>query len=243
MYLDGSYFWWGFQAGTETDWKCLGKSLAVASAVRAKEREKQIKVWLEATEAHRNVNNGQQSDTARISDEQLVLRRGRRGRRGLASSTISLRYSPPPSAPQMPSIMPIPTQKIRVLPSLPTFLSLSLSTQPSTSRSNLSPYVDFERGWVEGLRQLQTARDGLRQSWKNGTRVLKFCSVKNGGIADGLDGLVDVTSVDFVERDIEGMQVVRVPVLCLAGSAKEDWYSHKEGCGHEIGRGIWGDDT
>jgi hypothetical protein len=135
--------------------------------------------------------------------------------------------------------MPIPTQKIRVLPSLPTFLSLSLSAQSSASQSNLSPYVDFERGWIEGLRQLQTARDGLRQSWKNGTRVLKFCSVTNGGIADRLDGLVDVTSVDFVEGDI----VVRVPVLCLAGSAEEDWYSHKTGCGHEIGRGVWGDDT
>jgi hypothetical protein len=71
----------------EGDWNDFGKRCALAGVRRAKQREKALKAWIEASQAKANFD----------ADENLPSqeRRAKRGRKGLATATISLREPRP----------------------------------------------------------------------------------------------------------------------------------------------------
>jgi hypothetical protein len=220
----------------EGEWAALGKICALSGVKRAKEREKQLKSWLEANTVHSSARE-QQMDLAPESQGQVATRRGRRGRRGLATATISLRASPPreDSSPRtIPNGVVIP--KIRILPSTPSILSLATTTHSIAHDKHTTIRDEFERGWIEGLAQVNAIRARLLLSWKNGIRVVRF-SNESHSTEDGLDGLVDVESGD--EITLIG-DTLKSPVLCLAGAGRDG--KHVEGCGHTVAWGIWKDE-
>lgn len=222
-------------------WWALGNICSLAGVKRAKERRKKFDAWFEAN-APRSVATNQEL----LPDMGLLARdntrRPKRGRRGLATATISLKE---PSAREidlaaLASSLPvdISVPNFRILPPLPSLTSLSIMISPQMpddSRAKIR--ADFERGWTEGLVQLTAIRNRLRQSWQNGTRVLRF-SEELSVSAEGLEGLVDVES-DGADFHVD-VNNTRTPVLCLAGPGRED--VHVDGCGHRTNWDVWKDD-
>ncbi|KZT02509.1 uncharacterized protein LAESUDRAFT_716908 [Laetiporus sulphureus 93-53] len=240
-------------------WAGLGKTMALAGVKYAREREKRLKLWLEASHARAA------AALAGIEPavEQAPMRRQpRRGRRGLATATVSLRNSPPKDTiflPKVPSTsrLPLQNQRIRILPSLPTIHSLATTTPVSMGPEKHGAIrVEFERGWAEGVMQLSAIRGRLRQSWGNGMRVVMFDrdyepDEEDGDGEDGLAGLKDVEDegafvVPVVEDSADGhgeksgATVASCPILCLAGPGRKE--GHIDGCGHQLGWGVWRDD-
>jgi hypothetical protein len=223
------------------EWVALGKNCSLTGVKRAKEREKKLKAWLEANNVRSAVVNNEQSVTEGIEvNGQGGARRPRRGRRGLAIATISLRESSAMDdtlPPFVPSVAKVPVAKIRILPPAPSLTSLAITTSsqiPTDRHTDIR--ADFERGWTAGLAQLTATRNRLRQSWQNGIRVVRF-SEEASTSEGGLDGLVDVESgndIDFHDT------CAGVPLLCLAGPGRKD--GHVYGCGHAIGWNTWKDD-
>jgi hypothetical protein len=224
------------------EWVALGKNCSLAGVKRAKEREKKLRAWLETNAARSAVVNNEQFVPEVLDlDDQGGARRPRRGRRGLATATISLRRSSArdnSTSPFVPPVTNLPVAKVRILPPAPSLTSLAitiLSQIPLDRHTNVR--ADFGRGWTEGLAQLTATRNRLRQSWQNGIRLVRF-SEEASRSEEGLDGLVDVKS----EADFSGADAIdgKVPLLCLVGPGRKD--GHVEGCGHTIGWGVWRDD-
>jgi len=166
----------------------------------------------------------------------------RRGRRGLATATISLRESSARNSSvttTVPSGVNATATKIRILPSFSSLASLAITTSsqiPVERHADIR--ADFDRGWMEGLARVTATRNRLRQSWQNGTRVVLF-SEEAGTSEEGLDGLVDIENADAHDLGA-GEKDSRAPLLCLAGPGQK--VGHVEGCGHAIGWSIWKDD-
>ena len=223
-------------------WVALGKACSLAGVRRAKEREKKLRAWLQANADRSIARNSEQTVIEGMEmDGQDGARRPRRGRRGLATATISLR-EPSAKNNSFPPVFGInaTVTKIRILPSSPSLVSLAtttLSQIPIERHPDIR--ADFERGWTEGLAQLTGTRNRLRQSWHNGVRVVRF-SEEACASEDGLDGLVDLDRED--ETDFRNINVGegRTPLLCLAGPGRKD--GHVEGCGHAIEWDVWKDD-
>jgi len=221
------------------EWVALGKNCSLAGVKRAKEREKKLRAWLEASATRSTVANNDQSITEVFDfNDRGGTRRLRRGRRGLATATISLRESSAKDnslSTFVPGVADIPTTRIRILPPAPSLASLAItiSSQISPDR-HTSVRTDFGRGWTEGLAQLTAIRNRLRQSWQNGVRLVRF-SGEPCASEEGLDGLVDAGS----EPDFNAIDA-KIPLLCLAGPGRKE--GHIEGCGHAIGWDVWKDD-
>ena len=215
------------------EWIAIGKSCALAGVKRAKDREKKLKLWLEA-KARTAFAVDVDVDSGTTS---LPTARLRRGRRGLATSTISLRdqedrgESPPPCN--------IQVDKIHIFPPSPSLVSLALSPSSHLSRDRYPDVAaDFQRGWNEGLARLTAIRNRLLRSSRNGIRVVRF-SEEMPASDGGLDGLVDVPQ--GAEAEFHENANIEMPILCLAGPGRSD--DHVAGCGHVRGWDIWKDDS
>jgi hypothetical protein len=211
----------------------IGKRCALAGVRRAKEREGKLKNWLE-TIALSEYPAVSQAVAVQGADVQRSSRPVRKGRRGLATATISLRASPPKhSTSSLPATSLSPKAKLAVprvyiLPSFPTlatFATTSSHIQPEIYRQ-IS--VDFEKGWADGLAQLSAIRQRRRQSWRNGMRVVRFRNENGNDDGDGLDGLVDLDSDEDGEVEVRS-----APVLCLSGATRDE-KAHVVGCGHSV---------
>lgn len=243
LILDGC----GLSTMHEGEWSAIGKRCALAGVQRAREREKTLKTWLETWLATASVGNDNVLAEA-AADLNIRAKKPRRGRRGLATATISLRSSSPDAASSSrPSLstrrFEIP--KIRILPPLPTLTTLSMAA--SSIKPDMYPVsiTEFEAGWAEGIAQLAVTRARLRASARNGVRVVRFMedseSDSQDGGREGLEGLEDVNKDDQAAFDMpveigDGRDVYRAPVLCLAGDAE---VGHSEGCGHAVASRIW----
>ena len=217
----------------EGEWGALGKSCALAGVRRAKEREKKLKVWLEANGPVFSDHQAQTGLVQEVDAHAAAARKARRGRRGLATATISLRPSPPRDGVPLP-VLHIPIPKIRILPPSPSLQSLATTTS-TLIHPDKYPVVsaEFERGWADGLAQLGATRARLRQSSMNGVRIVQFVDDVE---QEGLDGLADVEMGNeeaFRVRE----DVWKVPVFCLVGAGRGE--HHIEGCGHAVGWKIW----
>lgn len=237
----------------EGEWASLGKRCALVGVRRAKERESVFKIWLESATIVTPVEDG-----APASMTNVAVPTVRRGRRGLATATISLRQvSPVRQAAPGPSRGTISFQdavrrnkpiKTRILPPVPTLLSLCATT-PSLIQPDRYATIraEFETGFAEGIAQLTVTRARLRASARNKVRVMRFRSTPlDGEVQDeeGLEGLeaidIDDTESFAMPTDENGILIVTPPVLCLVGPGKEE--DHPKGCGHMVGWQLWKDD-
>ncbi|KAG6893997.1 hypothetical protein C0992_007888, partial [Termitomyces sp. T32_za158] len=174
-------------------WAALGRRIVLAGVKKARERERGVRVMCEE-EYRVRVRcaagggagagaGGDEGARARAEGERTNERRVKRGRRGLASATITLRgarspspptslptHTPPSPSPPIisphtppPRALPLPP-KIHILPPLPTLQTLCLSVSPALGHTtNADAAVKeakaaFARGWREGVRVLWDAR-------------------------------------------------------------------------------------
>ncbi|KAK0466311.1 uncharacterized protein EV420DRAFT_1510980 [Desarmillaria tabescens] len=218
-----------------SEWYDLGKRCALGGARRAKEREKVVKQWLEA-------NWGEEQRALAAS----TAKKSGKGRKGLATATISLRSAPPspsqvPGPSRLSSTVDLP-QKVRIIPSAPTLRSLSIALPNAPVNLHEDILSAFELGWKDGLAQLATTRRRMLHVWvrrnreteedkedKIDTKVAKFDDDEDEW--DGLNGLEDVELGDLEVED-RFVEECGVPVLCLLGPDSED--SHQTGCGHRM---------
>lgn len=238
------------EGGSESQWAALGKIMALSGVRLMKDREKKLRVWLEATA--QPVESSADSNAASSSGKR------KKGRRGLATATISLRETTEPEP--LPAFAQgaftaqelglKPDTRLRVLPPKPKLASLAVSLPPHANTEQLGPDViraEFELGWAQGILQLITIRNRLKTSWYNGiAKVVKFEDLspdlaEDDDEGDREYGLVGLRGVDEEETFGLGMDGDRCPVLCLAGSANSS-ADHAEGCGHALGRDIWNDE-
>lgn len=184
-------------------WAALGKMMALSGTKYAKVREKRLKAYLEALRARAAaLETGEQA----VQQQVRAARRPKRGRRGLATATISLRDSPPKESVILPKLPPSATsgtmplaQRIRILPALPALRSLATTPPPSVGPDKHDAIrTEFARGWNEGIAQLCAMRARLRTSWGNGVRIVRadpeYEADEEEDVdgEDGLAGLMDV---------------------------------------------------
>ena len=221
--------------------KALGKRCALVGVRRAREKEKSLKSWMESRIIPDTTDDGSTGGSVRPA------RKPKPGRKGLSTATISFR-TPSTNPVTLESTLSLPKEKytvarsrkvipkIRVLPSLPCLLSLSV-TVPATIKTDDYPIIrgEFETGWAEGIAQLTATRARMRTSAGNGVRVMRLGfkggSEESGEEEEGLEGLVDIDPDDLDAFGTDsGLQA---PVLCFAGPNREG--EHQSNCGHVIG--------
>ncbi|KAI0319037.1 hypothetical protein OF83DRAFT_1170555 [Amylostereum chailletii] len=224
------------------DWATFGRALAMTGVQRQKEREKQLRQWLTAMD----------DGAANAPPIPVVARpRAKKGRKGLATATISLRDKT-----QAPAPLPVPPRqgpsshsrsRARILPPTPTIRTVSTTTPMHVSPTEHDAIrAEFARGWGAGLLILSSIRRRLRQSARNGMHMVRFATIDDDEFSlseQGFDGLVDVVDQsdrEFGEVDPE-MDEGQVPLLCLAGPGEREGYEHLEQCGHKVGWNIWED--
>ncbi|KAK7063861.1 F-box domain-containing protein [Favolaschia claudopus] len=162
------------------DWAVLGRGCALAGVKRTKEREKKLRQA--------------RLETVPVPTQE---RRPRKGRRGVSTATISLRASPPRDS-RVVGVINTPAaaamRKIRLYPAAPILRSFATTLPPSvTPDKHAEIREQFEKGWLDGLRQLQDLRARLYQSYRLGTTIMKFGDPEESiGTDEGLDGLVEV---------------------------------------------------
>ncbi|KIJ54109.1 hypothetical protein M422DRAFT_25066 [Sphaerobolus stellatus SS14] len=194
-----------------SEWESLGRSIASAGVGYARGREKGVKALLEAWTRGRGrgADGGAEEGGEGEGRDGLgglgmgmgaaETRRGRRGRRGLAISTISLRdrpstsgsgsstplLSPPSSLPASlaPSATTQSAKKIRILPPPPNIRTLCVAfpnamlkprRQTVRTREKLvaleaQAREEFARGWVDGVRLIRVVWERLRGSARSGS--------------------------------------------------------------------------
>ena len=143
-----------------------------------------------------------------------------------------------------------------MLPAPPNLCSLATSFPGDlTPETYEAVKAEFERGWAAGIARLSSIRLRLQTSYRNGVaRIVRFA--ENGTPEweeegehgeQGLAGLVDVREDNtFVlnvagdeEAGVSGSRGHTCPLLCLAGSGRDD--AHVDGCGHRKAWGIFKD--
>jgi len=234
----------------EGDWNDFGKRCALAGVRRAKQREKALKTWIEASPAGANFD----------ADENLPNqeRRAKRGRKGLATATISLREPRPVatlSSSRTPSqLLTSQTSlqraaRIRILPSPPTLETLSITVTPWVNPDNFSILrAEFEAGWAEGLALLAVTKARLRSSARNGCRVMRFSPTftlepsQDEWLEEGLEGLQNIDPADAIAFGTSSQNNAQIspPVLCFAGHGKGPY--HEVHCGHSVGWEVMKDE-
>ncbi|KAI0756577.1 hypothetical protein C8Q80DRAFT_1129401 [Daedaleopsis nitida] len=236
-------------------WMELGQTLALAGVRRASEREKQLKAWVENYYANAQEEASSQAGSSK---------KGKRGRKGVATATFSLRAASPEQK-GMPDVtiplerIPPYGQKVRVLPSAPKLRSIATSYPGGvTPEAYQAIQEEFERGWASGIARLSSIRFRLRTTYQNGVaRIVRFADRgteewEEEGVhgEQGLAGLVDVRDVNSFALNLvdhaepggspEGQIGLACPVLCLAGAERAG--DHVEGCGHRVGWDIFQDE-
>ena len=162
-------------------WMSLANSLAVAGLHRSRELEKVIKNAAEEAIKERQSTQG---STANVQDAS----RHKRGRKGLAAATISLRQASVMSFSSSAdlhgnsfwkesSLMDFANnKKIRILPPATSLVSLC-STLSDAHRQGTSPHIDrhkdcakfaFSKGWQDGIKTLRSVWQRLRVSHEGG---------------------------------------------------------------------------
>lgn len=230
------------------EWSALGLALVDASVDRSKLKERNYRLWAQALRVEANQGSGQSA--ASTSSH-------KKGRKGLATATISLRKpsgqaSSSKAAPTvrpskfLPSTEPQP-EKIRVIPPLPVIRSLAitapmLSPEKPDFQTNYAKVVtEFERGWSRGMHKILSMRAQMTSSWRNKTSVYKM-NEEQLSVDDDEDTRADI---------MYGLEPVRsaddflftpppCPLLCVVGPGKSQ--SHPEGCPHTAAWDAWKDE-
>ncbi|KAJ3998145.1 hypothetical protein F5050DRAFT_1689455 [Lentinula boryana] len=177
------------------EWGGVSMSCAVAGMGKAKERERKLNAWRDALKTGKK-RGGKLDDRGSQAHNSAHTR----GRKGLATATLSLRKEDTLS--ESPSFRPAITdsstpERIRILPPLPTLRNLTANlyvpASMITSEIGMLPpdvldpllvdiHREWERGWAEGLTQLVKARERLHASWRNNlVHVMRFATAEELG--------------------------------------------------------------
>ncbi|KAF8899246.1 hypothetical protein BD779DRAFT_1430784 [Infundibulicybe gibba] len=225
------------------EWKMLGKRCALVGVQRAKQRERRLGLWFEEVRAQLAAAAATAASTE-VNEEatETTDAKGKRGRKGLAASTISIRTHQSRASSSASDPPNLKAPKVRVLPPFPRLRSLCATSTQLNAEMHATVRREFEAGWIEGLAQLAATRARLRQSHKNGVRVMVIVDPAPGdsdvGQAMGYDGLEDVGVEEFTRFSGEDGDVH--PLLCLAGPGRGD--EHLPGCAHALGWDVWEND-
>ena len=234
-------------------WMELGRTLALVGKRRATERERKLKTWVE--DYYVTVN--EEPDPALQKGKSG---KAKRGRKGLATATISLRAREPERTEGASDVtiprarIPLRDERVRILPAPPALRSVAAGLPGGgTPEAREAARAEFERGWAEGVAQIVRSRLLSLTSFRNGiARVVRFADrgepewEEEGQHGEqGLAGLVDVRQEAAFELDLvggreEGGGARECPLLCLAGPGRDE--EHVEGCGHRLGWSIFKDD-
>ncbi|TRM61558.1 hypothetical protein BD626DRAFT_631670 [Schizophyllum amplum] len=226
----------------EADWFAFGKECATVGTHRARQREKTLKAWLEeqvAREEHVFSKPGFELQ------QSAPKRKGKRGRRGLATATLSLRDKEEKVVPagfQLPKELRSLVPKVRILPALPQLLSIATSSStgheiPPAKQQTFA--AQFQLGWNEGVAQIEAVRVRMKRSSTLGYRILRHNfeeqeDLEEHEVDEGFNGLEDADEADFsLDRNMP------TPVVCLAGKAPLE--KHPPGCGHFVEQDVWKD--
>ncbi|EKM48464.1 uncharacterized protein PHACADRAFT_214787 [Phanerochaete carnosa HHB-10118-sp] len=218
-------------------WTSVGLALAVTTIARTKLREQRFKVWLQTQAAP--------PKPAPAPPEQPKAR-SKKGRKGLATATISLRKSPPKPTVSLPIAGPstllfkdedIP-ERILVIPPLPTIRSLAITApmvspdRPEFEANRTKVLREFERGWSLGIGRILGRRQFLKNSWRAKTAIYKVVPDELAAIDD--DRVNDVMYELEQVKSFDDFDVIPppAPVLCLVGPGKSR--NHPEGCPHRV---------
>jgi hypothetical protein len=128
---------------------------------------------------------------------------------------------------------------MRIMPSLPVLQGVAIGTvhMPSPEREEIM-YLEFERGWNEGVSQHLAVCSRLKTSWSNGVRVLRFADSGEEPDDDvGFNGLVDLQAITGGVMGDQGNG--QCPTLCLAGPSATE--NHPAGCSHDASSIVWDD--
>ena len=220
------------------EFAALGVLCASSMLKKARQREKEIKEFVEAeAEAKRLAV----AELCAGPAESIAGAPGKtgKGRRGVATATFSLREKPAPktkasglansSGRDLPPALASLT-KVRVLPSLPCLKSLSTTTFSIPTPTVVSEWRhDFARGWGDGLSMVTATRMRLFRSRANGIiRLFEFNSIADPELEAPLQGLREL-HLDDPDFGAE-LADTEPPVLCFAGSRTQG--DHTESCGH-----------
>ena len=216
------------------EFAALGMLCASSMLKRARQREKEIKEFVEAKRLR--VVPEPQTGPA----EFMIVETGkkRKGRKGVATAAFSLR-----SKPEHKTKFSVPTNsgndlapalasltRVRILPSLPCLKSLCTTTFTVPTPVVASEWHHgFARGWREGLKMVTATRKRLFTSRANGIiRLFKFDSFTDSEVEEPLQGLSEV----HLEDPDFGSELAdsEPPALCFVGSRAES--DHTETCGH-----------
>lgn len=204
------------QDASPEDWSAFGKQCALAGSQRAREREKKVKAWLDTVRAQ---------EAATGMGRGAPTQRGKKGRKGLSTATISLRHIPiegHATSTQFASTSfpapPLHVQTIRILPILPTISSICLK---SPRQSTAVAREEFAAGWKEGIAQVSALRQRLwLANLRHGIWVMTY--EHNQEKEQALVGLVRVQE----QEDFRSPVDCPPPLLCFM---EEETHV---GCGH-----------
>ncbi|KAF6754355.1 hypothetical protein DFP72DRAFT_813073 [Ephemerocybe angulata] len=251
----------------EGEWSAMGKRCALVGVRRAREREKIIKAAMET------IALAVQLEQLALDGEAAQLpppRRARRGRRGVAISTISLRAPSPPrgldalrariakSSAGNQRGRNNAIQRTRLLPPLPSLRTLCTTVSASVKPESY-PAIrsEFEAGWAEGIAVLAVTRARLRDSAKNGvSTIVRFTedapfhgtsSSGSGSESGTLDApysnvMHGLEKVDKNDAEAFSMPAeTAVSVPILCFAGPKGVVDHAPGCGHSVAQSIWRD--
>jgi len=221
------------------EFAALGMLCASSMLKRARQKEKEIKEFIEAKRllavAERYAGPAETASA--------ILETGKRhkGRKGVATATFSLREKPEPktklSVPANRGGRDLPPAlaslaKVRVLPSLPCLKSLSTTTFSIPTPTVASEWRhDFARGWRDGLNMVTATRMRLFTSRANGIiRLFKFNSFATDREVEAAP-LQCLSELDLEDPEFGAeLADTEPPALCFAGSGAQG--DHTESCGH-----------
>jgi len=221
------------------EFAALGVLCASSMLKKARQREKEIKEFVEALIEAKRLTAVTEHPTGRAETTMVQTGRGRKGRKGVATAAFSLREKPESTTKasvqsngsgwDLPPALASLT-KVRILPSLPCLKSLCTTTFSMPSPTVASEWNDgFARGWREGLNMVIATRMRLFRSRANGLiRLFKFDNSADPGLEEPLQGLSELHlgDPDFGAE----LADIMPPALCLAGSRAQG--GHTESCGH-----------
>ncbi|CAE6462534.1 unnamed protein product [Rhizoctonia solani] len=162
-------------------WASLGRACALAGVERAKEKENQIQEWMDRKRQEESAAQGEEIEgpPPLAPLDPIHAPRVRRGRRGLATATISLRDprpAPVASASSASSSTRDPTaRRVRIVPSPPTLQTFSTAyagpSNPSAQQRSEWGRA-FVRGFLDGCNTLNKIWQRMRDS--DNVRVMRF---------------------------------------------------------------------
>ncbi|KAG9080474.1 hypothetical protein FRC06_006533, partial [Ceratobasidium sp. 370] len=192
-------------------WTSFGRACALAGVGRAKAKEKEIQEWFEARRREEAVVQDTNPEHAERAVGPTVAPRVKRGRRGLATATISLR-DPQPQSRRAPTAArntssaqdqgASDARRIRIVPSPPTLETFSTAfAGPSnpTPQQRADWTSAFTTGFLDGCRTLNAIWKRMQDSAT--ARIMRFidtdaepypCSEEEEDI---LKGVADVAVV------------------------------------------------